>query len=68
MEGAIERYEFTYIGGLPDIPYSDISDIRIEKRTISNAEMFLGAGNDANQQQEAVVFPQLFYRHFIYVQ
>lgn len=89
LEGAIERYEFTYIGGLPDIPkaksgawgmnimpdkfsfrvtrttkdwlydldipYSDISDIRIEKRTISNAEMFLGAGNDANQQQENVI-------------
>lgn len=38
-----------------DIPYDSISDIRIEKRTISNAEMWLGAGNDANQQQENVV-------------
>ncbi len=38
-----------------DIPYADIQDIRIEKRTISNAEVFLGAGNDANQQQENVV-------------
>lgn len=89
LEGAIARYEFTYQGGLEDIPkpksgawgmnimpdmfafrvtittkdwlydldipYDDISDIRIEKRTISNAEMWLGAGNDANQQQENVV-------------
>jgi len=38
-----------------DIPYESISDIRIEKRTISNAEMLLGAGNDANQQQENVI-------------
>ena len=35
-----------------DIPYASISDIRIEKRTISTAEMFLGGGNDANQEQE----------------
>lgn len=89
LEGAIERYEFTYVGGLPDIPkakagawgmnimpdmfafrvtnttkdwlydldipYDDITDIRIEKRSISTAEMFLGAGNDANQQQENVI-------------
>lgn len=89
LEGAIARYEFTYVGGLDDIPkaktgawgmnimpdrfafrvtvttkdwlydldipYDDITDIRIEKRTISNAEMLLGAGNDANQQQENVV-------------
>jgi len=89
LEGAIARYEFTYQGGMEDIPkpkagawgmnimsdmfsfrvtittkdwlynldipYDDISDIRIEKRTISNAEMWLGAGNDANQQQENVV-------------
>lgn len=89
LEGAIERYEFTYVGGLPDIPkakagawgmnimpdmfafrvtnttkdwlynldipYADITDIRIEKRTISTSEMLLGAGNDANQQQENVV-------------
>lgn len=89
LEGAIERYEFTYVGGLPDvpkakagawgmnimpdmfafrvtqttkdwlynldIPYSDITDIRIEKRTISTAELLLGSGNDANQQQENVI-------------
>lgn len=89
LEGAIERYEFTYVGGLPDvpkakagawgmnimpdmfsfrvtqttkdwlydldIPYCDITDIRIEKRTISTGEMLLGAGNDANQQQENVI-------------
>lgn len=89
LEGAIARYEFTYQGGLEDvpkpkagawgmnimpdmfsfrvtittkdwlydldIPYDTITDIRIEKRTISNAEMWLGAGNDANQQQENVV-------------
>lgn len=89
IDGAIARYEFSYVGGLSDvpkakagawgmnimpdrfafrvtittkdwlydldIPYADISDIRIEKRTISNAELFLGAGNDANQQQENVV-------------
>lgn len=89
LDGAIARYEFTYQGGLEDIPkpkagawgmnimpdmfsfrvtittkdwlynldipYDDISDIRIEKRTISNAEMWLGAGNDANQQQENVI-------------
>jgi hypothetical protein len=35
-----------------DIPYDWITDIRIEKRTISTAEIFLGGGNDANQQQE----------------
>lgn len=89
LEGAIIRYEFTYVGGLDDIPkaksgawgmnvmpdrfafrttittkdwlynldipYDDITDIRIEKRTISNAEMWLGAGNDANQQQKNIV-------------
>lgn len=89
LEGAIARYEFTYIGGLDDIPkaksgawgmnvmsemfsfrvtsttkdwlydmdipYDDITDIRIEKRTISNTEMLLGSGNDANQQQENVI-------------
>lgn len=38
-----------------DIPYDKISDIRIEKRTITTAEVFLGAGNDANQQQENVI-------------
>lgn len=89
LEGAIARYEFTYQGGLEDIPkpksgawgmnimqdmfafrvtkttkdwlynldipYSDITDIRIEKRTISTTEMLLGAGDSANQQQENVV-------------
>ena len=89
LEGAIARYEFTYVGGLEDItekktgawgmnimpdrfafkvtsttkswlydldiPYETVTDIRIEKRTITTAEMFLGAGNDANQQQENVV-------------
>lgn len=38
-----------------DIPYDSISDISIEKRTISNAEVLLGGGNDPNQQQENVV-------------
>lgn len=86
LEGAIIRYEFSYIGGLDDIEkakagawgmnimsdrfafrvtkttenwlydmdilYEDITDIRIEKRTITTTEIFLGAGNDANQQQE----------------
>ena len=37
---------------LVDIPYDSITDIRIEKRTISTAEVFLGGGNDANQEQE----------------
>ena len=89
LEGAIARYEFTYKGGLDDIPkpkagawgmnimedrfafkvtyttkdwlydldipYDDVTDIRIEKRTISNAEVLLGGGNDPNQQQENVV-------------
>lgn len=89
LEGAIARYEFTYVGGLVDvpkaksgawgmnvmpdmfsfrvtittkdwlynldIPYDDVSDIRIEKRTISTGEMLLGGGNDPNQQQENVV-------------
>ena len=35
-----------------DILYDSISDIHIEKRTISTAEMLLGGGNDPNQQQE----------------
>ena len=35
-----------------DLLYDDVTDIKIEKRTISNAEFLLGAGNDANQQQE----------------
>lgn len=89
LEGAIIRYEFTYVSGLDDIPkakvgawglnimedrfsfrvtsttkdwlydmdieYDNVTDIRIEKRTISTTEMLLGAGNDANQQQENVI-------------
>ena len=35
-----------------DIPYDQITDIRIEKRTITTAEILMGGGNDANQQQE----------------
>ena len=35
-----------------DIPYDSITDIRIEKRTITTAEMFMGGGNDPNQEQE----------------
>lgn len=35
-----------------DIPYDWITDIRIEKRTISTAEVFLGGADSANQEQE----------------
>jgi hypothetical protein len=35
-----------------DIPYDKINDIRIEKRTISTAEIFLGGCDNANQEQE----------------
>lgn len=35
-----------------DIPYDWITDIRIEKRTISTAEMLMGGGDSANQEQE----------------
>lgn len=38
-----------------DIYYNQITEITIEKRNISTAEMLLGAGNDANQQQENVI-------------
>lgn len=38
-----------------DIYYNQIKDIHIEKRTITNAEMLLGAGDSANQQQENVI-------------
>lgn len=89
LEGAISRYEVTYVGGLPqypkakigaiglnimdnqfsfrktgnskdwfndfDITYDSIIQLRIEKRTITTAEVFLGAGNDANQEQENVI-------------
>ena len=53
-----DKFAFTKTGTSKDwfegyeITYDSISDIHIEKRTISNAEMFLGGGNDANQQQE----------------
>ena len=82
LEGALARYEVTYVSGLPqypkvkmgsasiglnvmenqfsfrktgnskewfndfDIPYDSILDLRIEKRTITTAEVFLGAGNE----------------------
>ena len=88
LEGAIERYEVTYVSGLPDvpkksgaiglnimpdmfsfrptittkewfpeydIPYNMISELRIEKRTISTTEVLLGAGDNANQEQENVI-------------
>ena len=89
LDGAIERYEVTYVSGLPDIPkrkagaiglnimpecfsfrstittkewfpdydipYNKISELRIEKRTISTTEVFLGAGDSANQEQENVI-------------
>ncbi|MGN0449727.1 MAG: SHOCT domain-containing protein [Ruminococcus sp.] len=89
LDSAIERYEVTYVSGLPDIPkrkagaiglnimpecfsfratittkewfadydipYSKISELRIEKRTISTTEVFLGAGDSANQEQENVI-------------
>lgn len=91
LEGALARYEVTYVGGLPqypkvkmgsasiglnimenqfafrktgnskdwfndfDIPYDSVLDLHIEKRTITTAEVFLGAGNDANQEQENVI-------------
>lgn len=89
LEGAIARFEVTYVSGLPeipkkksgaigmnimpdcfsfrptittkewfsdyDIPYNNISEIRIEKRTISTAELFLGGSDNANQEQENVI-------------
>ena len=85
LDGAIARYEVTYVGGLPeipkrksgaiglnimpdkfsfrptittkewfsdyDIPYNKISELRIEKRTISTTEVLLGGGDSANQEQ-----------------
>lgn len=44
---------------LVDIPYDSITDIRIEKRTISTAEVFLGGGNDANQAAKCREFMDL---------
>ncbi len=91
LEGALARYEVTYVSGLPqypkvkmgsasiglnvmedqfsfrktgnskdwfndfDISYDSIIELHIEKRTITTAEVFLGAGNDANQEQENVI-------------
>ena len=53
-----DKFVFTKTGTSKDwfteyeIIYDRISEITIEKRTISNAEMLLGGGNDPNQQQE----------------
>ena len=53
-----DEFVFTKTGTSKDwfseyrIPYSRISNLTIEKRTISNTEMLLGGGNDPNQQQE----------------
>ena len=38
-----------------DIPYNKISELRIEKRTISTTEVLLGGGDSANQEQENVI-------------
>ena len=38
-----------------EIPYDKISELNIEKRTISTSEVLLGAGDSANQQQENVI-------------
>ncbi len=89
LEGAIARFEVTYVSGLPeipkrksgaigmnimpecfsfrptmttkewfsdyDIPYNNISELRIEKRTISTTELLLGGSDNANQEQENVI-------------
>ena len=53
-----DKFVFTKTGTSKDwfteyeVPYNKISELTIEKRTISNAEMLLGGGNDPNQQQE----------------
>ena len=53
-----DKFVFTKTGTSKDwfteyqISYDKISEITIEKRTISNTEMLLGGGNDPNQQQE----------------
>lgn len=53
-----DKFVFTKTGTSKDwfteyqIAYDNISEITIEKRTISNTEMLLGGGNDPNQQQE----------------
>lgn len=38
-----------------DISYDSIMELYIEKRTITTAEVLLGGGNDANQEQENVI-------------
>lgn len=54
----LDRFVFTKTGTSKEwfteyvIPYNKISELTIEKRTISNTEMLLGGGNDPNQQQE----------------
>ena len=53
-----DKFVFTKTGTSKDwfteyeIAYDKISELTIEKRTISNTEMLLGGGNDPNQQQE----------------
>ena len=53
-----DKFVFTKTGTSKDwfteyeLPYESISEVTIEKRTITNAEMLLGGGNDPNQQQE----------------
>lgn len=38
-----------------DILYEQVTDIYIDKRTITTAEVFLGGGDSANQEQENVI-------------
>ncbi len=38
-----------------DIPYDSVLELHIEKRTITTAEVFLGGGDSANQEQENVI-------------
>ncbi len=38
-----------------DIPYDSILDLHIEKRTITTTEILLGAGDNANQEQENII-------------
>lgn len=38
-----------------DIAYDTVLDLHIEKRTITTAEILLGAGDSANQEQENVI-------------
>lgn len=56
-----DRFVFTPTIGTKDwfgeyeIPYDKISELNIEKRTISTSEILLGASDNANQQQENVI-------------